>query len=223
MNMSSASSMRLWQLISPTLPIGAYAYSQGQEYAVEAGWVHDEAGAVEWIVGQLKHNLAHLDVPIFLRLYQAWQAQDVAQLIAWNNRLLAMRESAELRSEDQHLAAALQKVLAGLDVDMPKLGCPALAFATVFAFACRHWQIDRIEAAQGLLWSWCENQVAAAIKLIPLGQTAGQRIISCAMPVIAQSVQCAEQLDDDDIGMSAPGLGIASARHETQYTRLFRS
>jgi urease accessory protein len=215
--------MRLWQLISPTLPIGAYAYSQGQEYAVEAGWVHDEASAIDWIMGQLSHNLAYLDVPVFLRLYQAWQDDDLGQVGEWNQRLLAMRESAELRTEDQHLAAALQKVLAGLDVDMPKIDSTALAFATVFAFACQHWQIDRYEAAQGLLWSWCENQVAAAIKLIPLGQTAGQRMMSRAMPVIAQSVQQAQGLDDEDIGMSAPGLGIASARHETQYTRLFRS
>ena len=219
----SSSSMRLWQLISPTLPIGAYAYSAGLEYAVEAGWLHDERSAAAWILGQLQNNLSRLDVPVLLRCYDAWQSHQLDQVAHWNQLLLALRESAELRQEDRHLGAALNKVLMGLDVAIPELPVEHLAYVTVFAFACQHWRIEKREAARGFLWSWCENQVAAAIKLVPLGQTSGQRIMSEAISVIDGAMHKAQQCQDEDIGLLAPGLAIASALHETQYTRLFRS
>ena len=223
MSTDSASAMRLWQLISPTLPVGAYAYSAGLEYAVEAGWVSDQGSAGDWILGQARNSLSQLDVPVFLRLYEAWQAQQYDRVEYWNSLLQALRESAELRQEDRHLGAALHKVLKGLDVSMPATGLDHASFVTVFAFACQHWHIDRREAARGLLWSWCENQVAAAIKLVPLGQTAGQAIMSQAIAAVEQGIEKSLSCDDADIGLLAPGLAIASALHETQYTRLFRS
>ena len=217
------SSIRLWQLISPTLPIGAYSYSQGLEYAVEREWVDSEKTASEWILGQINNNLSMLDVPVFLRLIEAWQSEQLDKVEYWNEIILALREAAELRQEDCNLGAATVKVLTGLDVSMPALENEDLAFVTVFSFACHYWSIDKLEAVHGLLWSWCENQVAAAIKLVPLGQTSGQRIMSEAIEVIAQSVKKAQQCTDEEIGLLAPGLAIASALHETQYTRLFRS
>jgi len=228
MQQDAPSAMRLWQLISPTLPIGAYAYSAGLEYAVEVGWINNESSAADWILGQLRNNLSHLDVPVFLRLYDAWENHQLDQVAYWNSMILALRESAELRQEDLHLGAALQRVLSGLDVVMPNIAADdgpeeSLAFVSVFAFACCHWHIDKQQAAQGLLWSWCENQVAAAIKLVPLGQTSGQRLMSTAINVIEDAMKTATACDDDAIGLLAPGLAIASARHETQYTRLFRS
>ena len=137
--------------------------------------------------------------------------------------ILALRESAELRLEDHHLGNALVKVLGSLDAPFPSSVMAQPAYASVFAYACQFWRIDKFEAARGLLWSWCENQVAAAIKLVPLGQTSGQRIMSQAIIAIEQALIKARQCEDDDIGLLAPGLAIASARHETQYTRLFRS
>lgn len=217
------SSIRLWQLISPTLPIGAYSYSQGLEYAVERDWVNSEKTASEWILGQIKNNLCMLDVPIYLRLMEAWQKGEFKKVEYWNEMILALREAAELRQEDCNLGAATVKVLNGLDIAMPALKNEELAFVTVFSFACHYWAIDKLEAVHGLLWSWCENQVAAAIKLVPLGQTSGQRIMSEAIEVIEQSVIKAQQCKDEEIGLLAPGLAIASALHETQYTRLFRS
>lgn len=220
----SSSSIRLWQLISPTLPIGAYAYSQGLEYAVDTGWVHDESSAKEWILGQLGHNLSQLDVPVFLRLYEAWGKKDFEQINKWNSTVLALRESSELRQEDCNLGDALVRVLTGLDVTIPGLIAEQeKAFVTVFSFACHHWQIDKLEAVHGLLWSWCENQVAAAIKTVPLGQTSGQEIMSQAIEIIKNSIQKGMNCSDDDIGVLAPGLAMASALHETQYSRLFRS
>jgi len=222
---SAISSMRLWQLISPALPIGAYAYSQGLEYAVDSGWINTEQQASKWILGQLGHNLAQLDAPEFLRLYDAWAQNDIETVSYWNQYILASREAAELYQEDCNLGQALNRVLQGLDIKMPALPQQQtdIAFVTCLAFACHTWHIDKLEAVQGLLWSWCENQVAAAIKIIPLGQTSGQKIMSEAIEVIAAAVNKAMHCEDEQIGMLAPAVAIASALHETQYSRLFRS
>lgn len=217
--------LRLWQLISPTLPVGAYAYSAGLEYAVECGWINNESIALEWISGQLQHNLCTLDVPVLARLYQAWLSDDIEAVQSWNQFLLASRESHELRSEDAHLGAALAQLLPELELK------EALAwqtpqqssYANLFALAAARWQIPLEDTAQGYLWAWGENQVAAAIKLIPLGQTAGQRIISQLSQQLPTAVNRGLSLDDDDIGAMAPAVAIASAKHETQYSRLFRS
>ncbi len=222
---TAISSMRLWQLISPALPIGAYAYSQGLEYAVDCGWINNEQQAADWILGQLNHNLAQLDAPVFLRLHDAWQQNDIDAVSYWNRFILASREAAELYQEDCNLGQALNRVLQGLDIKLPELPQQQteIAFVTCLAFACQTWQIEKLEAAQGLLWSWCENQVAAAIKIIPLGQTSGQKIMSAAIEVITSAVTKAMQCEDEDIGMLAPAVAMASALHETQYSRLFRS
>lgn len=219
----SASSIRLWQLISPALPVGAYAYSQGLEYAVDSEWITDEQSASDWILGQLGHNLSQLDVPVYIRMYEAWAAEDLSKVNQLNQLLLALRESAELKQQDVNHGNALIKVLQGLDIEMPELEHHQLSFICVFAFACQYWSINKLEGVHGLLWSWCENQVAAAIKIIPLGQTAGQRLMSAAIETITDSIEKGLQCEDDDIGILAPGVAIASALHETQYSRLFRS
>ncbi len=223
MDKFSTSSIRLWQLISPTLPIGTFCYSQGLEYAVEIGWIKDEKSAGEWILGQIKNNLSVLDVPVFLRMYDAWKNEEIATVQHWNDVVLASREASELYNEDRTLGQAMIRMLNGLEVNLPELETENIAFVTTFSFACQHWSIDRLEAVHGLLWSWCENQVAAAIKLVPLGQTSGQRILSMAIESIASSIEKGQLCVDEDIGMLAPGLAIASALHETQYSRLFRS
>ena len=225
MNGTCISSLRLWQLISPALPVGAYAYSQGLEYALEAGWLKNESDVYDWIKGQLQHNLAHLDIPILQRLYQAWQQDDYAAVNDWTRYLLASREAAELKTEDQNLGRALATLLVQLELAQAQLYIQAQqpAFVTLLALAACHWHISLQEIAQGYLWMWSENQVAAAVKLVPLGQTSGQKMLLALADAIPEAVETGLQLSDDDIGMSAPGLGIASALHESQYSRLFRS
>lgn len=222
---SHLASLRLWQLISPTLPIGAYAYSQGLEYAIDAGWVENEYDTLNWLGGILNHTLARLDLPLLQRLYHAWHDNNINDVVYWNQHLLASRESTELLAEDQHLGEALRVILAGLDViqanEWNRTHNPA--YATMFALGARYWDIPLHDAMRGYCWAWCENQVAAAIKLIPLGQSAGQRILSELMSSIVDATTLATQLNDDEIGASTPGLAIASALHETQYSRLFRS
>ncbi len=217
--------LRLLQLCSPTLPVGAYAYSQGLECAVERGWVRDAAGAGDWILGLLGHSVQRLDIPVFARLYRAWRDGDSDAVRRWNARLYASREAAELQREDRHLGAALARLLAdlGLDEAGPWRSAPRVCFATLFGLAAARWDIPLPEAATGYAWAWTENQVTAATRLIPLGQTASQRLLVAAGPAIAEAVAHGLILPDGDIGAAAPGLALAGALHETQYSRLFRS
>lgn len=205
--------------------MGAYAYSQGLESAVERGWVHDEASAGAWILGLLNHTVRRLDLPVFARLYAAWRESDLEAIRRWNARLYASREAAELQREDRHLGAALARLLndLGLKEAEPWRNAPRVCFATLFSLAAVKWEIPLPEAATGYAWAWVENQVAAATRLIPLGQTASQRLLIAAGPVIAAAVADGLALPDEAIGAAAPGLALAGALHETQYSRLFRS
>lgn len=216
---------RLLQLASPMLPVGAYAYSEGLEYAVQAGWVHDEASARDWIIGLLEHSLARLDVPMFARAYAAWFDADEHRARAVSAWLLACRETAELRAADRHQGQALARVLAHLGDDGAHgwMRDADASFAALFARAAVRWQIPVQPAATALLWSWCENISAAAMKLVPLGQSAGQRLLFEAGSRIPALCAAGVTLQDDAVGGGAPGLAIASARHEQQHTRLFRS
>ncbi|MDZ7750572.1 MAG: urease accessory UreF family protein [Gammaproteobacteria bacterium] len=217
--------LRLLQLVSPALPVGAYAYSQGMEYAVHAGWIHDEDTARDWIGELLAHSVSSLDAPVLIRLYDAWERDHRVELHYWSRLLYASRESAELQAEDRALASAMMRLLADLGIPEAKTSIEyaAVTYAALFALAARRWQVPVGEAVQGYLWAWAENQVAVALKLVPLGQTAGQRIllqIGCQIPALAQQ---AMMITDEEIGQLSHGLAMASAWHETQYTRLFRS
>jgi urease accessory protein len=225
MSLPLSSLPRLLQLCSPSLPVGAYAYSQGLESAVERGWVRDEISAGAWILGLLNHSLRRLDLPVFARLYRGWQDGDMDAVRRWNARLYASREAAELQQEDQHLGLALARLLVDLGLDDARswLKAPRVCFATLFSLAAARWEIPLPEAATGYAWAWTENQTIAATRLIPLGQTASQRLLLSAGPVIAAAVEHGMTVADADIGAAAPGLALAAALHETQYSRLFRS
>jgi urease accessory protein len=222
---SARALLRLLQLVSPALPVGAFNFSQGLEYAVEAGWVIDEAAALEWIRGLAGRSVGTLDVPILLRLYAAWESDDIDAVQRWNALLLAQRESAELRAEERHMGSALAKILAqaGLAEAEPWKQNGQASFATLFALASQRWHIPVDDAACGFLWAWAENQVLGAVKLIPLGQSAGQRLLDRLGAAIPEIVERARTLSDEEIAIGTPFQGFASAQHETQYSRLFRS
>ncbi|MCP5195948.1 MAG: urease accessory protein UreF [Gammaproteobacteria bacterium] len=225
MSLDSLALPRLLQLCSPALPVGAYAYSQGLEYAIDRGWVRDEISAGDWILGLLQHNMRQLDLPVFARLYQGWRTASLEEVRRWNARLYASREAAELQREDAHLGAALARLLADLGITEAEAwrGARQVCFATLFSLAAAQWKIALPDAATGFAWTWVENQVVAATRLIPLGQTASQRLLIAAGPVLIDVVWEALQLADEHIGSAAPGLAFAGALHETQYSRLFRS
>jgi urease accessory protein len=217
--------LRLMQLVSPALPVGGFTYSQGLEWAVEAGWVVDVETLEDWLSGLVDDTLGKLELPILARLFDACAARDQASLLHWTYTLYAARETRELRAEERQRARALVTLLSDLDIAWiddwrePLMQCQAAPFA----LAAVHWGIPRHDCLLGYAWSWLENQVAAAIKLVPLGQTDGQRVqmnMAARLPAI---VERALVLDDEDLGAGSPALAIASSRHETQYTRLFRS
>ena len=217
--------LRLLQLVSPALPTGGFTYSQGLEYAVEAGWVHDVASLQDWLAGLIEDAIAYLEIPVLARLYHACAKQDTATLDQWGRYLLATRETFELRLEEQQRARALTRLLIDLGIsNTQKLqAVMEQCQAAPYALAASSWGISLHEAALGYAWNWLENMVIAAVKLIPLGQTDGQRVQLLLAETLAGAVQHGLAVPDDDIGASAPAMALASSLHETQYTRLFRS
>ena len=214
LDMTTSIDPRLLQLASPTLPVGAYSYSGGLEAAVEAGVVKDAASAQQWIGDVLEFAVGRMEAPVLLRMM-------AGEIRSWNELFLASRETAELRAETLQMGYSLNRLL-------PELGLSALeleeiSFPAAFAHAASAWKIDPNDALTAYLWSWTENQVMAAIKAVPLGQTDGQRILLALGSQIRQIVAEASSINYENLGNFAPGLAMLSSRHEAQYSRLFRS
>ncbi|TXD96497.1 urease accessory protein UreF [Psychrobacter frigidicola] len=213
--------LALLHLSSPALPIGAFAYSSGLESAIELGWVNTEADLQSWLEGMLQ-GMAHLDIPVLLRLCSARAQNDKQQLQYWSDFLRANRESYELLFEDEQQALALVRLLKGQALDVSSLPIEP-AFMAVYSLAAEHWGLNPSWAALGYLWSWLENQLTVASKTIPLGQTSAQRLLIALKPALLAHFFVAQQLEDEQLGWSLPGQVHASCIHETQYSRLFRS
>lgn len=212
---------RLWQLISPLSPVGAYHHSQGLEQAVDAGWVTDEATALTWIQGLLGRSIANLDLPVVARAWDAWLNDDVAGLRRWDALCRACRETKELRAEEANMGTALMALMGELGErpsDVPRLG-----YAAAFGVAAANASLGAHDTLAGYAWAWSENQVVCAVKLAPLGHGAGQRMLRKLGASLNSVVAHALEVADDEIGIASPGLAIASAQHETRHTRLYRS
>lgn len=217
--------LRLLQLVSPGLPIGMYSYSQGLERAVDDAWITNAEEAANWLHGLLQNGLGLVDAPILARLYDAWSVDDMAAVEHWSQTLTACRETAELRAEDRQTGQALARLLVNLELPEANdwLKRPDATLANLFALAAARWQISKADAVTGYLWGWLENQVLCAVKLAPLGQVAGQRLLKNLAGELPALVERALELSDAEIGGSCFGLALASSRHEMQYSRLFRS
>jgi urease accessory protein len=219
--------LRLLQLASPALPVGAYSYSQGLEQAVEAGAVSDEPTAACWIEDVLRSSVARCEGSCLVAALLAADRGDCAGIAELNAWFLASRESAELRAETVQLGGSLVRLMDQLGgLPQPLVGCaralPEPAYPCAWGlFACA-LRIAAAPAHAAYLWSWAENQVLAAVKLVPLGQSAGQRILFRLGATIA-ALGIARDVAPAHWTNFAPGLAAASAAHETQYTRLFRS
>lgn len=219
---------RLLQLASPMLPVGAYSYSQGLEWAIECGEVIDLASAKTWISDALMIYQGRYELPVLYRQYQAWQLNDIAAVKEWDTYFQAGRDTSEALAETRQMGYSLCRLLndlGSLPADfmfkINELVNPA--FPTVYAGITHLWSISAQDMLQAYAWSWVENQVSAAMKTVPLGQVAGQKILLELGAFLPEIVTDAMQLEDAEISNFTPGLSIAGCRHETQYSRLFRS
>ena len=203
---------KLLQLASPTLPVGAYSYSGGLEAACEEGIVTDAASAQRWIGDVLEFSVARMEGPMVFRMMNDQN---------WNEYFLASRETAELRAETVQMGYSLNRLFKDLGLGEVPLEEPS--FPAAFAYAAAQWKIEPEAALQAYLWAWLENQVMAAVKAVPLGQTDGQRILLSLGNRIEELVKKAMQMKDGEMANFAPSLALLSAKHETQYSRLFRS
>lgn len=222
--------LRLLQLASPALPVGAYTYSQGLEWVVESGVVAREADAAAWIGDLLEWSVARFEAPLLASQLAAWACGEDGEVARLNDDFLASRETAELRAETLQMGWSLVRLLTELDAfaALPGWRARLLAldtpcFPTAWSAAAAAWQVPADQALAAYLWAWAENQVMAALKAVPLGQSAGQRLLAMLGERIPALVGQALELPEARWSNYTPGLAIASSRHETQYTRLFRS
>ncbi|MBO1923065.1 urease accessory UreF family protein [Thiomicrorhabdus sp. 6S3-12] len=221
--MSQQKLLRLLQLNSPSLPIGAYAYSQGLEAAVHQGQVADIKQAKAWMTLLLRQSLANNDLAVIAQAYAHWQQEDYAQLNLLAKTSRALRETEELLQEDSHLSRALLRLAEPMGVPIDDRFNRKTSFPVVYARFAQVWRVDLQQALTAFAWSWLENQIAALLKLCSIGQTQAQVMMLELDEVVLEAVKTAQNLPKDALGMSLPNYAILSAQHEIQYSRLFRS
>lgn len=222
---SGRSLLALLHLSSSALPVGAFAYSQGLEYALDSGWCQNRDQIQDWLLQNLRYGLGQLDLPIYLRCYRAWQKKEFGELQRWNQTLLAFRETRELYLEDIQVGGAYRQWHLGQDPSREKLVnvCDTPTVVAMNSLAAVLAQIGESQALLGFIWGWAENQIACASKAMPMGQTDGQKILQQLIPQLVLVCGQAEAIKDNDIGTGLMGSALASALHEHQYSRLFRS
>ncbi|HLZ98741.1 MAG TPA: urease accessory UreF family protein [Steroidobacteraceae bacterium] len=225
--MNGLARVRLLQMASQAFPIGGYSHSYGLEAAVESGLVSGEASLEQWVADVLSYSIGRYELPLLHRMSGAWRAQDSTALGGLNEHFLATRESAEIRGATVQTGFSMRSLIAVLPalpeflhdtlrrLDEPCLPC-------VWSGAAAAWEIPACDSAAAYAWSWAENQVLVGMKTVPIGQSAGQRVL---LNLGAHIAELTEHEPSIEAGLSnfAPGLAIQCARHETQYSRLFRS
>ena len=216
----------MW-LASPALPIGGFSYSECLEIAVDTALIATESVATEWLLDQLHLSLARSDLAVVAKAMLDWQRDDrprIAELNAW---VLQTRESSELRAQAEQMGRSLLEWLRNHTTaraeQIDTLAALQPTYPVAFALAA---SACRATVRDGLLtyaFGWAENMVQAAIKSVPLGQSAGQRILSALTAAIPVAGDHALTLADSERQAFSPMLAILSAQHEIQYSRLFRS
>lgn len=223
--------LQLLQLASPALPVGGFSYSEGLEAAVEAGLLRGEADATRWLQDQLCIAVARADLPVCASAIRAWRRGDLDEVRALNDWLLQTRETRELRLQAEQMGRSLTEWLrnkplsdaARAQVEQLAQLSPVPGWTIAFALAAAQSGAPIREALLAHAFGWAENMVQAAIKAVPLGQSAGQRMLQALGEAIPGAVDAALTTPPSARQAFAPMLAILSAQHEAQYSRLFRS
>ena len=231
----AASFLQLVWLASPALPVGGFSYSEGLESAILRAQAAPENIAIntdnnwiiQWLIDQLQLTLARGDMAVIAQAIPAWRTADLSRITQLNDWMLQTRETSELRAQTEQMGRSLCNWLRNHDgVDPAHLQhCEQLPPTYPIAFALAASQLDAPvrDCLLAFAFGWAENMVQAAIKSVPLGQTAGQRMLASLSQHIPNAVQTAIHLPDDERQAFSPMLAILSSQHETQYSRLFRS
>ena len=221
--------LQLMWLASPALPVGGFSYSEGLEAAVDAGTANDEAKARAWLLDQLHLSLARSDIAVVARAFKAWQRADHDAIVELNTWVATTRETSELRRQSEQMGRSMVEWLKNrgepVDARVAQLKAlsPAPTWPVAFALAAAQTGAPQREALLAFAFGWAENMVQAALKAVPLGQSAGQRILAALVERIPAAVDEAAARMDSERQAHTPMLAILSARHEVQYSRLFRS
>ena len=217
----------LMQLASPALPVGGFSYSEGLEAAVEHGWVTDEQTAEQWLIDQLHLVQARSELPVIAQAMKAWHTQNKPALQQLSDWVMQTRETFEMRLQTEQMGRSLLIWLrnhqAADEADMSFCESLPPTWPLVFALALNTHAVDTREGLLTCAFGWAENMVQAAIKSVPLGQLSGQRMLAALSAEIPLAVEHALSIPDNQQQSFTPRLAILSARHETQYSRLFRS
>ena len=224
----AASLLQLMWLASPALPVGGFSYSEGLESAVDSGLASTESAASDWLVHQLHMTLARSDLAVLAKAVHAWRCADMVHISALNDWMLQTRETSELRLQTEQMGRSLLAWLRNHDTATPQQlqACESQLTPTypiVFALAASSTQASVRDCLLAYAFGWAENMTQTAIKAIPLGQSAGQRILARLSAGIPAAVDHAMALTDSERQAFSPMLAILCAQHETQYSRLFRS
>ena len=219
---------RLLQLASPALPVGAYSYSQGLEWAIETRDVIDSHAAQRWIEDHLALVIARFEAPIYAACFAAWQREDAAEVARLNAEFIASRESAEPRAETLQvgfsysawcrdvspLTDAQRAALAAMDRVCGPVAASLAALASGLSVR---------DGLTGYVFGFTENQVMVLAKALPMGQIAAQKLLYALGDAVTRTVDAALAVEEADWSSASPWLAIAQMKHETQYSRLFRS
>jgi urease accessory protein len=218
--------LRLLQLASTTLPVGAYSYSEGLEFLIQENKIKNRSDLRDWLTQELRYGAVQLEVQVMLRLYHP--CLELEQVEYWNHWLSAAKETRELQQQSWQMGGSLLRLFTQLEpTSVLSTFPPPCNFAIAYLVAATHWQIPLTAAILGYLQSWASNLISAGIKLIPLGQTQGQLLLAELQPCFLKALPA--QLDPQELipqfwpRTCGWGLALASMGHETQYSRLFRS
>jgi urease accessory protein len=218
--------LSILQLASPTLPVGAYSYSEGLEMLVENGTIQNIEHLKIWLEAELKYGSIRIDGAVMIRGLRAAKNRDLESLKKWNLWLSAFRDTEELRGGSWQMGRSLIQLLTKITPEILPLatavGYPC-NYAIAFSIAAANWQINTDAALLAYLHSWANNLITAGVKLIPLGQTAGQELLLNLQTLLNVTMSEILTLEDENLSCCSWGLSLASMQHETQYTRLFRS
>ncbi len=227
--MTPSTLLQLIWLASPALPVGGYSYSEGLGAAIEAGLVHDEATTQRWLLDQQALALGRSELPLLAQALVAWELPDAPRLAALNDWHRTTRESREMLRQTEQMGRSMLEWLrarsGGDDARLAILAAlsPAPGWPIAWSLAVHRSGADARDALLAHGFGWAENLVQAALKAVPLGQTAGQRVLGALADALPPLVDAALAIDDARRQAYTPGLALLSARHETQYSRLFRS